>query len=100
MPAETHSHATPFGADEVRSLVIERLAELTPRDPTTISLQATLRGDLELDDLGLLDFAEALEADFGEREVGLAFDDDELQELVTVRDAVEYVLACLGIETR
>jgi acyl carrier protein len=37
-----------------------------------------------------------LEEDIGERTVGFSFDDEDLAELRTVGDAVDYVMARLG----
>ena len=54
-----------------------------------------LREDLDADDFALIDVVEAVEAELGERTVGLSIDDDDLVELRTVRDAVECVLARL-----
>lgn len=98
MPAETHSHTGPLRRDEVERLVRERLAELLARDEDDVTLDERLRDDLDMDDYALLDLVETVEADLGEREVGLQLDDDELVELVTVRDVVDVVLARLGLD--
>jgi acyl carrier protein len=98
MPAETHSHHGPVGADEVARIVCERLAEVLGVDDDAVGLDARLREDLDVDDYALIDLAEAVEAELGERSVGLQFDDDDLADLVTVRDAVECVCARLGVE--
>ena len=95
MPAETHSHAGPLHPDDVSRLVCERLAELLALDEDDVTLDARLREDLDMDDYALLDLVETIEADLGEREIGLHLEDDELQELVTVRDAIDCVLARL-----
>jgi acyl carrier protein len=100
VPAETHSHAGPLQPDEVSRLVRERLAELLDVDEDDVTLDARLREDLDMDDYALLDLVETVEADLGEREVGFHLDDEELQELVTVRDAIDCVLARLGLGDR
>ena len=41
---------------------------------------------------------EALEEELGERTVGFSIDDEDLVDLRTVRDAVDYVVARLGSE--
>jgi acyl carrier protein len=97
MPAETHSRRGPLEASEVERLVTERLAEVLGVDDDVVRLDARLVDDLDCDDYTLIDLVEALEADLGEREVGLRVDDDELAELVTVRDAVDCVLGHLGL---
>ena len=43
-----------------------------------------------------LDLVEAVEAEIGERSVGLAIEDDDLVELVAVGDVVEIVSARIG----
>ncbi|HEX5616227.1 MAG TPA: phosphopantetheine-binding protein [Acidimicrobiia bacterium] len=96
MPAETHSHAGPLRPDDVERLVCERLAELLAIDDDDVTLDARLREDLDMDDYALLDLVETIEADLGEREIGLHLDDDELHDIVTVRDAIECVLARLA----
>src|SRR3954452_72621 len=94
-PAETHSHRTPIDRDEVARIVCEQLAEILERDPDDVVLDARLREDLDVDDYALIDLVEAVEDELGERSIGLHIDDDDLAELVTVRDAVECVYARL-----
>ena len=54
-----------------------------------------MREDLDADDFALIDLAEAVEAELGERSVGLTIDDDDLVELKTVGDAVDCLVARL-----
>jgi acyl carrier protein len=95
MPAETHSHRTPLDRDEVARILCERLAEILEVDADHVVLDARLREDLDVDDYALIDLAEAVEAELGERSVGLRLDDEELAELVTVRDVLDCVCAQL-----
>lgn len=95
MPAETHSHRGPLGADDVERIVREQLAEILGVDIDAIVPDARLREDLDADDYALIDLVEAVEAEIGERTVGFSIDDEEIAELVTVRDAVECVVARL-----
>jgi acyl carrier protein len=97
-PAETHSHRTPADRDDVARIVCEQLAEILEIDPDVVVIDARLREDLDVDDYALLDLVEAVEAELGERSIGLHIDDDDLAELVTVRDAVECVCARLEAE--
>ena len=39
---------------------------------------------------------EAIEEEFSERSVGFRIEDDDLEDLRTVRDAVDYVVSRLG----
>jgi acyl carrier protein len=94
-PAETHSHRTPIERDEVARILCERLAEILEVDPDVVVLDARLREDLDVDDYALIDLAEAVEAELGERSVGLRIDDEDLADLVTVRDVLDCVCAQL-----
>ena len=62
----------------------------------TAMLSARLAEDLEADSLALIELVEALEEDLGERTVGFSVDDDDLADLRTVGDAVDYVVLRLG----
>ena len=52
--------------------------------------------DLNADSLALIELVEALEEEFSERSAGFRIDDDDLEDLKTVRDAVDYVVSRLG----
>ena len=93
MPAETHSHLGPLGADDVERVVRDQLVEILGVDPDAITLDTRLREDLDADDFAVIDLVEGVDAELGERTVGFSIDDDDLVELRTVRDAVECVLA-------
>ncbi len=97
MPAETHSHRGELDADEVRNLVLDRLAELLGRDPDDLRGDARLRDDLDADDFAIIDLFDSIEDEIGERTVGFRLDDDELAELATVDDVVDCVIGRLGI---
>ena len=47
--------------------------------------------DLDADSLALIELVEALEEELGERSVGFRIEDEDLVDLKTVRDAVDYV---------
>jgi acyl carrier protein len=96
MPAETHVERTPLGPDEILALVRERLAEILEIDEARITLDAHFADDLDADSLALIELVEALEEELGERSVGFTVDDEDLADLHTVRDAVDYVVARLG----
>jgi len=95
VPAETHLETGPLGPDDVLALVRERLAEILEIDEDTITLDSTFAG-LDADSLALIGLVEALEEDLGERTVGFSIDDEDLEDLKTVREAVDYVVARLG----
>ena len=99
MPAETHSHrGVPVSRPDVERIVCEQLAEILAVDDDDIVLDARLREDLDVDDYALIDLVEAVEAELGDRSIGLRVDDDDLAELITVRDAIECVCARLDLE--
>jgi acyl carrier protein len=93
MPAETHSHRGPLEPAEVERIVREQLAEILELDFDAVQPDARLREDLDADDYALIDLVEAVEVELGDRTIGLTFDDDDLAELQTVRDAIECVVA-------
>ena len=96
MPAETHVEQGPLGPDEILGLIRERLAEILEIDEATITRNASFADDLGADSLALIELVEALEEDIGERTVGFTVDDEDLADLRTVGDAVDYVVARLG----
>ena len=52
--------------------------------------------DLDADSLALIELVEALEEELSERSAGFRIEDDDLEDLKTVRDAVDYVVSRLG----
>lgn len=93
MPAETHVERGPLDPDEVLALVRDRLAEIAGIDDDRVVATATLVGDLGLHSTLLFDVLEAIEEDVGERTVGFVVDDEDLADLHTVGDLVDYVVA-------
>ena len=98
MPAETHDHRAPLDRAEVERIVREQLVEILDVDPDDVTPDTRLREDLDADDYALIDLVEAVELELGERTVGLSIDDDDLAELLTVRDAIDCVVARLDAE--
>ena len=92
-PTSTHD---PIGPDEVFRILRERLAEILEIDEDRITLDSSFADDLDADSLALIELVEALEEELGERTVGFTVDDEDLGDLRTVRDAVDYVVARLG----
>ena len=96
MPAETHVSQGPMPRPEILEQITGRLADILEIDPTDIAEGDSFLDDLDADSLALIELVEALEEEFGERTVGFRIDDEDLQDLRTVRDAVDYVEARLG----
>jgi acyl carrier protein len=91
MPAETHVEHGPLGRDEIFEIVRDRLADILEIEPGTISEGQSFVDDLDADSLALIELVEALEEEVGDRTVGFRIDDEDLADLKTVRDAVDYV---------
>ena len=91
MPAETHVNHGPIGRDEIFEIVRDRLADILEIEPGTISEGQSFVDDLDADSLALIELVEALEEELGERTVGFRIEDEDLEDLKTVRDAVDYV---------
>lgn len=96
MPAETHVEGEPMGRDEVLTLVKDRLAEILEVEPSAINEGDAFAEDLDADSLALIELVEAIEEELAERSVGFRIEDEDLEDLRTVRDAVDYVVAKLG----
>ena len=95
MPAETHVERAPLDRQQVFELIRDRLADILEIDPSGISESASFVEDLDADSLALIELVEALEEELGERTVGFRIEDEDLEDLKTVRDAVDYVVAKL-----
>ena len=80
---------------QVFELIRDRLADILEIDPGTISEGQSFADDLEADSLALIELVEALEEELSERSVGFRIDDEDLEDLKTVRDAVDYVVGRL-----
>ena len=96
MPAETHVEQGPLGRDEIFELIRDRLADILEIDPSTISEGQSFADDLDADSLALIELVEAIEEELAERTVGFRIDDEDLEDLKTVRDAVDYVHGRVG----
>jgi acyl carrier protein len=96
VPAETHVDQQPLDRRAVFELIRDQLADILEIEPDRISESASFANDLDADSLALIELVEALEEELGERAVGFRIDDDDLEDLKTVRDAVDYVVAKLG----
>ncbi|MDE0803615.1 MAG: acyl carrier protein [Acidimicrobiales bacterium] len=95
MPAETHVEGGDMSREEVLTLIRDRLADILEIEPDTIKEGDSFVDDLDADSLALIELVEALEEEIGERSVGFRIEDEDLEDLKTVRDAVDYVVARL-----
>ena len=96
MPAETHVEQSLFGRSEVLELIRDRLADILEIEPSEIAEGASFADDLDADSLALIELVEGIEEELAERAVGFRIEDEDLEDLRSVRDAVDYVVAKLG----
>ena len=96
MPAETHVEQSPMDRAAVLALIQDRLADILEVDASSINEGDSFADDLDADSLALIELVEALEEELGERTVGFRIEDEDLEDLKTIRDAVDYVVAKLG----
>ena len=80
----------------ILDLVRDRLADILEIEPGVINEGDSFRDDLQADSLALIELVEAIEEELSERTVGFRIDDEDLEDLKTVRDAVDYVVNRLG----
>ena len=86
----------PLSRQQVLELVRERLSEILEIEPSAINEGASFVDDLDADSLALIELVEALEADLSTRAEGFRIEDEDLEDLKTVRDAVDYVVGRVG----
>lgn len=91
MPAETHVEQGPIEREEIFAIVRDRLADILEIEPSTISEGQSFVDDLDADSLALIELVDGLEEELSDRTVGFRIDDEDLEDLKTVRDAVDYV---------
>ncbi len=91
----TDSVEEPMGRAEVLALVRGQLAEILEIEEAGIAEGASFVEDLDADSLALIELVEGLEAELATRVPGFRIEDEDLEDLRTVRDAVDYVLARL-----
>ena len=95
MPAETHVERGPMDRQQVFELIRDRLADILEIDEAKITLEVSFE-DLSADSLALIELVEAIEAELASRAEGFRIEDEDLADLRTVRDAVDYVVGRVG----
>ena len=81
---------------QVVATVARNLAEILEIDVAEVAEDKSFKDDLGADSIALIELVDTLEQEFSTTLDGFAFDDDELETLVTVRDAVDYVMRAHG----
>jgi len=93
MSTEPNNEQSPPDRNEVFELVRDQLADILELEPSAINEASSFVDDLDADSLALIELVEGLEEELSERSVGFRIEDDDLQDLKTVRDAIDYVMA-------
>ncbi|HXZ82135.1 MAG TPA: phosphopantetheine-binding protein [Acidimicrobiales bacterium] len=82
--------------EQVLELVRLQLADILEISPDDISESSSFSEDLNADSLVLIELVELLEEELRNQVADFRIDDEDLEDLRTVRDAVDYVTAKLG----
>jgi acyl carrier protein len=82
---------------DVYLLIRDQLAEILEIEPSSVAEGDSFADDLNADSLAIIELVEALEEELGDRIEGFRIDDEDLEDLRTVRDAVDYVASKLGV---
>jgi acyl carrier protein len=77
-------------------IIRERLADILEIEESRITLEASFTEDLSADSLALIELVEAIEQELEDRAEGFRIEDEDLADLRTVRDAVDYVVERVG----
>ena len=83
----------------VFAIVRDQLSEILEIDPSAISEGQSFVDDLDADSLALIELVEALEEELSDIVANFRIDDEDLQDLKTVRDAVDYVFGRVSAES-
>jgi acyl carrier protein len=83
--------SAPLERDEIFEIVRDRLADILEIEPSTITEGQSFVDDLDADSLALIELVEALEEQLGDRIPEFRIEDEDLEDLKTVRDAIDYV---------
>ena len=81
---------------QVLDVVSRSLAEILEIDVSQVAESKSFKDDLGADSIALIELVDTLEQEFSSTLEGFAFDDNELETLVTVKDAVDYVMRAHG----
>ncbi|MGD0743209.1 MAG: phosphopantetheine-binding protein [Acidimicrobiales bacterium] len=81
--------------EQVLELVRLQLADILEISPDAIAESSSFSEDLNADSLALIELVESLEEELRNQVADFRIDDEDLEDLRTVRDAVDYVTAKL-----
>lgn len=80
----------------VVDVVTNQLADILEIDASTISEEHSFAEDLGADSIALIELVDCLEQEFLKTIPDFQFDDDDLVNLLTVADAVDYIVRAHG----
>ena len=80
----------------VLGIVRDRLADILEIDGSGITENSAFVEDLHADSLALIELVESLEGEVRQSRPDFRIDDEDLEDLRTVRDAVDYVVTKAG----
>ena len=80
----------------VLNTVRTHLAEILEIETSVISETSSFADDLGADSIALIELVDSLEQEFSQSIPDFAFDDDDLADLRTVADAVDYIVRAHG----
>jgi acyl carrier protein len=89
-------NSPPLERATILAIVRDQLAGILEKSPSDILEDETFT-DLGADSLALIELVEALEEHLEKYSPGFHIDDEDLEGLVSVRDAVDYVTAKLQV---
>ena len=82
--------------EQVLAVVQAAIATVLEVDPTTVTRETRFRDDLQADSLGLVEIVEIVEEELApQARPGFHIEDEDLDGLLTVGEAVDYALARL-----
>jgi acyl carrier protein len=89
-------NADPLTPDQVLAVVQAAVATVLERDPSTVTRDTRFKDDLEADSLALVEIVEIVEEELAPKgRPGFHIEDEDLDGLTTVGEAVDYAVARL-----
>jgi acyl carrier protein len=83
--------------ERIYEVIRKQLADILEIDESQISENSSFVDDLDADSLALIELVEAIESEFSRGEHTFRIEDEDLEDLRTLRDAVDYVADVLGV---
>lgn len=81
----------PLERADILAMISEHLSSILEIDKGQVEEGSSFADDLEADSLALIELVELLEEDLAERMPNFRIEDEDMEDLRTVRDAVDYI---------